>query len=105
MRYRVPLRLGHVVVDDIASDPATVFLMDLPDGPPLVLRDSAALIWLVAAEGDSDVARTVADVVGRPLGEIEPEVADYLGELVSRSLLQEFESPPTGRSTELDTPS
>jgi hypothetical protein len=88
VRYRVPRRLGHVVVDDIASAPATVFLMDLPDGPPLVLRDSAALIWLVAAEGDSDVARTVADVVGRSLTEIEPEVADYLDDLVARGLLE-----------------
>ena len=33
VRYRIPSRLGHVVVDDSQSDPATVFLMELPDGP------------------------------------------------------------------------
>jgi hypothetical protein len=86
--YRVPARLAYVVVDDAESDPVTVYLMDLPDGPPLALRDSAALIWLVAAEGSREVAELVAQGVGRPVEEIAGEVGKYLADLVSRGLLE-----------------
>lgn len=94
MNYRIPSRLAHVVVDDTQSDPVTVFLMDLPDGPPLVLRDSAALIWIVAADGSTDVPGQVAEAVGRPVEELAEEVGDYLDELVGRGLLEPSEAPP-----------
>ncbi len=97
MTYHLPKRLGYVVVDDAQSDPVTVYLMDLPDGPPLVLRDSAALIWLVAAEGDSDVAGVLAEAVGRPVGEIVGEVDEYLADLVARGLLQRSDGPVAPR--------
>jgi hypothetical protein len=99
LRYGIPTRLAHVVVDDTQSDPVTVFLMQLPDGPPLVLHDSAALIWLLAAEGSSDVPAAVAVAVGRPSEEVSGEVDDYLQDLLDRGLLEVSETePPTPRN-------
>ena len=95
MRYRIPSRLAYVIVDGAQSDPPTVFLMELPDGPPLVVRESAAWIWVVAAEGDSDVANIVAEAVGRPVGEIVGEVDEYLEDLVARGLLERSDGPAT----------
>ncbi len=88
MRYGIPARLAHVVVDDTQSDPATVFLMQLPDGPPLVLHDSAALIWLVAAEGSPNISTRVAQAVGRPVEQVAAEVDGYVRDLVDRGLLE-----------------
>lgn len=86
------------------SDPAAVFLMQLPDGPPLVLRDSAALIWIVAAEGSTDVQGQVAEAVGRSVEELADEVGAYLDELVDRGLLEPSEAPPTPPNGIDDTP-
>ena len=78
--------------------------MQLPDGPPLVLHDSAALIWLVAAEGSSDVPTLVAEAVGRPVEEVAAEVDDYLRDLVDRGLLEVVETTTTEASGGPDTP-
>ena len=103
-RYGIPPRLAHVVVDDARSDPVTVFLMQLPDGPPLVLHDSAALIWLVAAEASSDVPGLVAEAVGLPAEDVSGEVDDYLRDLVDRGLLEVVEAAAPGPSVGRDTP-
>jgi hypothetical protein len=104
MRYGIPARLAHVVVDDTQSDPATVFLMQLPDGPPLVLHDSAALIWLVAAEGSPNVSTRVAQAVGRPVEQVAAEVDGYVRDLVDRGLLEASETTTPGPSAGPDTP-
>ncbi len=93
MRYRVPPRLAYVVDDQVAESPV-VYLMQLPDGAPLVLQGSGGLIWTLAADGENDVPAAVAGFVGRPVDMITQDVAGFLGELVSCGLLAEFGEQP-----------
>ena len=90
--YRVPERVAHVVPDGEPELPDTLFLMQLPDGTPQVLQGSAAWIWLLAAEGGSDVGAAVAHLVGLAEQEVAADVEAYLADLVSRGLLEA--SPP-----------
>ena len=83
--YSVPARLAFVILDD--TDAPRVFLMPLPDGPPVVLDDAAAAIWILAATGESDVAAGVGRAVGRPRHEVAGDVQTFLAELVSTDLL------------------
>ena len=85
--YRVPGRVAHVIPDDEADPPMKVFVMQLPDGPPVVLQDSAAWIWLLAAEGEENVVGAVAEMAGRPRDEIAADVTSFLDELVAQGLL------------------
>jgi hypothetical protein len=92
MKYAVPSGLGHVVPrepgDETVRD-AVVFLLPLPDGPVWVLEGSAALIWVVAAEGVAHPARAVAELAGLELdGDLEAAVSGYLDDLVGRGLLE-----------------
>lgn len=86
--YRIPARVAHVVADDDTAAAGTVYLMTLPDGQPAVLRDSAALIWMVAADGEDDVAGAVAELVGLPTDEVSFEVERFLDELVALGALE-----------------
>ena len=83
-RYGVPPRVAYVVAD--AGTPR-VFLMPLPDGPPLVLADTAAVIWILAADGERDVPAAVGDVVGRPREAVADEVDAYLADLLAKGLI------------------
>jgi hypothetical protein len=87
MRYRVPPRLAHVVDDRVAKSPV-VYLMQLPDGAPLVLQGSGGVIWALAADGEDDVPAALAAAVGCPVEEIVDEVRSFLDELVTRGLLE-----------------
>lgn len=87
-RFTVPPRVAFVVPD--AGSPR-VFLMHLPDGKPLLLTDTAAMIWVLAADGEADVAGAVGEVVGRPRGEVVAEVERYLAGLVEKGLLTDSE--------------
>ena len=91
--YRIPPRVAHVVSDGEPDLPEALFLMQLPDGTPQVLHGSAAWIWLLAVEGEPDVADAVAHLVGRPRHEVAADVESFLAELVSRGLLALEESP------------
>ena len=86
--YLVPKRVACVVADTEANLPKAVFLMQLPDGSPHVLQGSAAWIWLLATEGEPDVAGAVARVVGLTKQEVAADVEDFLYDLVSRGLLE-----------------
>ncbi len=88
MKYSIPTRLGHVIRDDREDAGPVIFLLLLPDGDPFVLRGSAALIWLAAADGEVDVAGAVARSVGSPRADVVDDVDNYLDELVTRGLLE-----------------
>lgn len=87
IRYRIPNDVAHVVPDKEPEPPTKVFLMRLPDGPPVVLKDSAAWIWLLAAEGEEDVVGAIGALVGMPPGEISADVNSFLDDLVDQGFL------------------
>lgn len=87
MRYRVPPRLAYVVDDQVAESPV-VYLMQLPDGAPLVLQGSGGAIWALAADGVDDVPATLATALGCRVEEISADVRSFLDDLVSRRLLE-----------------
>ena len=91
MKYLVPPRLGYVVDDRTKKSPV-VYLMELPDGDPLVLQGSGGVIWALAADGVADVPAALATAVGRPVGEICEQVSNFLDDLVRRGLLQADDS-------------
>jgi hypothetical protein len=86
--YRVPSRVAQVLVGEDPAIPEVVYLMLLPDGEPAVLRDSAAVIWSVAATGEDDVSAAVAARVDVPLVRVAPDVERFLDELVSLGLIE-----------------
>lgn len=98
-RYRIPHRVAHVVPDDQPNPPTQVFLMQLPDGPPVVLNDSAAWIWLLAAEGEEDVVNALGEMMGMLAEEIMTDVNSFLDELVTRGLLTIDHSPHSPQSS------
>lgn len=65
-----------------------VYLLQLPDGAPVVLRNTAALIWLLAAEGEGAVAG-VAEAVDRAEEDLAGSVLSFLGDFRSRGFLEE----------------
>jgi hypothetical protein len=64
-----------------------------------VLRDSAAVIWMVAAEGEDDVAGAVATLFGMSVEEVSADVERFLDELVALGVLvvdDAKDAPPEG---------
>ena len=88
MRYSIPARLAHVIRGNLQDGGPVVFVMQLPDGPPRVLEGSAALIWIIAADGNANVPAAVAEAVGRPTADIADEVRTYLDHLLETGLLE-----------------
>lgn len=76
-----------VVVTEAAGRPFT-YLAQLPNGPIVVLEDTAAVIWeqAVACKGP-DVASGVAAATGADAGEIREDVDRFLADLVRWGLL------------------
>lgn len=90
MGYRCPDRVAHVVVPPSAEvGEAAVYLIKLPDGDPMGARGSAALIWVLAAEGETDVAQALADLLGRSREDVARHVDAYLRQLVDEGWLAE----------------
>jgi hypothetical protein len=76
-----------VVVDDARERPVT-YLGRLPDGPIVVLEDTAAVIWVQAVAGEGpDVAAGVAASTGADVAEIRDSVEEFLAHLVAEGLL------------------
>lgn len=87
MKYLIPPRLAYVVDDRTGQSPV-VYLMQLPDGDPLVLEGSGGVIWALAADGVDDVPTALAAAVGSPVDEIRTQVTSFLDDLVTRGLLE-----------------
>ena len=83
--YSVPDRVAHVARDD--GGLPQVFLMRLPDGPPVALEGTAALIWTFAVEREEDVVAAVAEATGMDRADIVDDVEAYLVRLVETGLL------------------
>ena len=81
--YGIAPNVGHV------EDAGRSYVARLPEGPPMVLTDSAALIWahVLAGGSVSDIAGRVADAVGIPAADIIGDVETFLDELVAHGVL------------------
>ena len=81
--YGIAPNVGHV------DDAGRSYVARLPEGPPMVLEDSAALIWMQVVVGGtvSDIASRVADVAGTSAEDIISDVETFLDELVAHGVL------------------
>lgn len=96
MTYSIPADLAWVLDQTDESLPV-LYLMHVPDGGPLVLTETAALIWIFAVQGD-DVVAELAEVVENPPADLAQMATDYLADLVARGLLVEAEAEPVGHA-------
>ncbi len=87
MRYRVPSHVAWVCGEDIGAG-AGVYVADVRDGVPLVLKDSAEMIWLVAAEG-GDLPDDVAAPDDADRATVAEQVVSFAHHLVTIGLLEE----------------
>lgn len=90
-RYRIPPRLAYVVTEGqaaAAQGGLRVALFPVPDGIPVALTDTAALIWLIAAEGSDNIVHDVALGAAQSADDIRSDVVAFVEDLVSRGLLE-----------------
>lgn len=69
-----------------------LYLTVVPDGHTVLLKDTARLIWHVAAEG-GNVLEDVAKLVSMPSDAIADDVNSFLTDLVARGLLTKVNEP------------
>lgn len=84
--YRVPDTIAWVDGSQFGMADE-LYLTVVPDGRTVLLKDTARLIWLVAADG-GNVLADIAELVGRPPAEIEDDVKQFLTDLIGRGLLE-----------------
>lgn len=89
MRYRNPERVAAVVEPPGAEDETSVYLCRIPDGAPVRLRGLAALIWVLAADGEQDVTGALTELLGEPPQHIGDQVDEFLTDLVRAGWLVE----------------
>lgn len=85
-QYRPGPQVAWVVGSDVLPDDDGVYLVQVPDGRPLVLTGIGGLIWILALEG-RPVARDLADLTGENLELVTATVEAFLDDLVARQLL------------------
>jgi hypothetical protein len=86
---RLPERIA--IVEDVAEHGDVLYVASLPNGPIVVLRDTALMIWQEAVaptSGDRDLADRVADLYGVPVSEIRPAVLACVEDLIARGVLE-----------------
>jgi hypothetical protein len=85
---RIPDRVG--IVAGTSADDDVLYVASLPDGPIVVLRDTALTIWheAVAPTGEQDLVERVAGLYGVPVSEVEAAVGSCVADLVERGILE-----------------
>jgi hypothetical protein len=84
--YLVPGNVAWVDGEDFGMA-EELYLTIVPDGRTVLLKDTARLIWHVAADGAVNVAEEVAELVSMPVSEIDADVTGFLEDLTARGLL------------------
>lgn len=86
--HRLPDRVG--VVEVSTDDSETVYVAPLPDGPIVVLRDTALTIWREAVQPTSPLplAERVAATYGVPTSEVLAAVEACVADLARRGVLE-----------------
>lgn len=92
MAYRVPDNISWVDGADLGMEDE-LYVTVVPDGHTVLLKDTARLIWLIAADG-CDVLTEVAELVGQQPAAIEADVQQFLADLTGRGLLATGEQTP-----------
>jgi hypothetical protein len=77
------------------DDEGVIYVAKLPAGPPLVLRDSGAVIWRAAVAGGlrDDIVKRTALEVGVDPETIRVDVGQFIEELVQLGLLVRVGTP------------
>lgn len=85
---RLPERVG--IVEGTSAGEDVLYVASLPDGPIVVLRDTALTIWLeaVSPTGEEDLVERVAGLYGVPVSEVETAVGSCVADLVERGVLE-----------------
>lgn len=87
MTFEAPEGLAWLHARDFVEWDDGLYLMRLPDGDPVVLRDTAAQIWMAAAAGE-DVVATMAEITGEDPEAIRDEVEAFVAALREFGLLK-----------------
>lgn len=85
---RLPERVG--IVEGTSAGEDVLYVASLPDGPIVVLRDTALTIWqeAVSPTGEADLVERVAGLYGVPVSEVETAVGSCVADLVERGVLE-----------------
>jgi hypothetical protein len=91
--YRLAPGVAWVLVEPAShalaqAEPRAV-VARVPDGPPVALHGSSAVIWTYAVDGGAteDVISRVVEVTGEDRDRVAAQVAAFLDDLVHRELL------------------
>jgi hypothetical protein len=89
--YAAAADVASILGDEETDDVGVVYVARMPDGPPVVLRDSGALIWEVAVGGGTmdEIVSGVAARTGLPAEAIQADVREFVRELSRLGLLVE----------------
>ena len=89
MSARVGLASRVAWLDPDGDGGEVVYATTLPDGPPLVLRGPAAVIFLAAADGGpvEEVLDRVTETTDAPAEQVRADVLAFLAQLASLGLV------------------
>ncbi len=93
--FSVSPSVAWLDAETVGFDRDEVYLARVPDGRPLVLSGTAAVIWsyLEPETTAAGIAARIAADAGLSAGEIEPDVADFLGWLTRLGLVSRTVAP------------